>query len=187
MTRIAVLGWGSLIWDPRKLRISGDWFDDGPFLPVEFARVSQDGRLTLVLFPDAERVQVPWINAGTDNLEVAIENLRQREGTTTERIGFVDLVGDRRKCAVIPNLAGDIEEWARDKDIGAVVWTDLHPYFEEPPGTEFTEENVVRYLENLSDDAGRSAEEYVRKAPPQIKTRIRLVIEKRLGWTHTGE
>ncbi len=139
------------------------------------------------MFPDAERVRVLWVNAGTDNLEGAIENLRKREGTKTERIGFVDLVGDRRKSGVIPSLARDIEKWARDKDIDAVIWTDLCPYFEKPTGTAFTEENVVRYLANLPDNARRRAEEYVRKAPPQIKTRMRLVIEKRLGWTHRSE
>jgi hypothetical protein len=49
MMKIAVLGWGSLIWQPRELRISLPiWKTDGPELPVEFARVSMDGRLTLV-------------------------------------------------------------------------------------------------------------------------------------------
>ncbi len=56
---IVVLGWGSLYWAPRELRIRDGWQADGPHLPVEFVRVSSDGRLTLVLFEEAEAVQVP--------------------------------------------------------------------------------------------------------------------------------
>jgi len=43
--KIAILGWGSLIWDARLLSINttlfdNGWSSDGPDLPIEFSRVS---------------------------------------------------------------------------------------------------------------------------------------------------
>ena len=43
--KIAILGWGSLVWDSRQLPHSGEWHTGGPVLPIEFSRVSKDGRL----------------------------------------------------------------------------------------------------------------------------------------------
>lgn len=54
--RIVIPGWGSLIWNPGNLAMTGEWQPDGPMLPVEFARVSTDGRLTLVIAPDVPAV-----------------------------------------------------------------------------------------------------------------------------------
>lgn len=181
--KIAVLGWGSLIWDPRNLRIKEKiWFKDGPHLPVEFARVSCDGRLTLVLFPSASKVQVLWAYMDVDSLEEAIESLRQREDAPANRIGFVQVSSGRHRCNVVPNIVGDITQWATERNIEAVIWTDLQPKFKEKTGTEFTEDNVIKYLKDLRDDMKSEAEKYVRNAPPQIRTRMRQIIEERLGW-----
>jgi cation transport regulator ChaC len=183
--KIAVLGWGSLIWDPRNLHTTGEWLGDGPQLPIEFARVSEDGRLTLVLFPSAEKVQVLWNYMNTGDLGEAIENLREREGkrTRTECIGFVKINNEGYRCNVIPDITSDIKQWAKEKSINAVIWTDLPSNF-----TEFTEGNVVKYLESLKHNSKKraEAEKYIRKAPPQIKTKMRKVIEERLGWAHEG-
>lgn len=183
MAQIVVLGWGSLIWDPRNLRIKGGWFEDGPFLPVEFARISSDGRLTLVLFPGAENVRVLWSHMDTGDIEEAIENLRSREGTLQECIGFVETTGQKkRRCNVIPAASSGIEEWARGKGFDAVVWTDLPANFEEQKRTPFNETNVIAYLKGLSADKKGKAQEYVERAPAQIRTRMRQVIEEQLGW-----
>lgn len=58
--KIVCLGWGSLVWDPKELLIDGHWNTDGPLLPIEFCRQSQDGRLTLVIDPQSEPLQMLW-------------------------------------------------------------------------------------------------------------------------------
>jgi len=42
--KIAVLAWGSLVWDRRDLAVAGNFEPTGPRLPIEFCRVSGDGR-----------------------------------------------------------------------------------------------------------------------------------------------
>src|ERR1700680_3300547 len=78
--RIACLGWGSLVWDPRALPIQREWFKDGPFAAVEFTRQSSDGRMTLVIDPRATPTRLLWAQILPLELSVAKEALRDREG-----------------------------------------------------------------------------------------------------------
>jgi hypothetical protein len=73
--KIACLGWGSLIWDPRSLPIQREWFKDGSFAPVEFTRQSTDGRMTLVIDPTASPVRLLWAHMLTTDLQPAREAL----------------------------------------------------------------------------------------------------------------
>jgi hypothetical protein len=86
--RLAVIGWGSLIWCPGELAIATRWHLNGPFLPLEFARISKDGRPTLVIHPHAAQVRTYWAISRFDDLGDAIENLRKREGTNTKCIAY---------------------------------------------------------------------------------------------------
>jgi len=183
---IVVLGWGSLCWDPRVLRIRGDWRTDGPDLPIEFARVSGDGRLTLVLRKRAKRVRVLWAEMNTTTLNKAIGNLKEREGTNRESIGWVDLHNpSNNNCNVVRTAQIGIKRWARRKHFDAVVWTDLQRNFLEKTGRKLDGDNVIAYLKHLAGERRNKAEEYIRRAPRQIRTRMRCIIEDRLGWTYT--
>ncbi len=78
---------GSLVWDPGVLRIAGASKHDGPSLPVEFARVSRDGRLTLVLNPGAVVVETLWCELDY-NSPGAQAALAGREGCAVDAIGL---------------------------------------------------------------------------------------------------
>lgn len=189
MTKIAVLGWGSLIWCPKREAAelslaTGDWFLDGPLLPVEFARISCDGTLTLVLLPGSEKVQVLWAQMAEDDLERAVENLRIVEGipeSARHRIGFVDLRSGKQRSQ--GSSVSVIRLWADRRKVDAVIWTDLLPNFKERERAEFTERNVIEYLRNRPNDIKEKAEQYIRRAPRQIRTQFRSAIERELGWT----
>ena len=58
--KIACIGWGSLIWMPENLMIQNKWFEDGPMLPIEFARQSDNGRITLIIDEFARPVRTLW-------------------------------------------------------------------------------------------------------------------------------
>ncbi len=81
---IACLGWGSLIWDPRELPVLRTWFEDGPLLPIEFARESDDGRITLVLAEDQPLVRSRWALMNVADRAAAREAVRRREGIPSE-------------------------------------------------------------------------------------------------------
>lgn len=184
--KIAILGWGSLICDPRNLQIKGQWKADGPSLPIEFARISTDGRLSLVLYPDVEDVKTLWAYSSYTNLNKARENLRQRECTRWEKIGFISIPDDSRQCHTVPQVLHRIRSWAKEKGIDGVIWTDLPSNFKEKTRMDFNEDNVIKYLRNLTGKILKEAENYIRSAPKQIVTKIRCRIEKELGWIYVS-
>ncbi|MBL7137039.1 MAG: hypothetical protein ISS81_10710 [Candidatus Marinimicrobia bacterium] len=202
-----VIGWGSLIWCPKNLRIKDkNWREDGPKLPIEFAGISNDGRLTLVIYDEyldqKDRwVQTLWTEMDVDLIEEAIENLRRREKTSEELIGYIYRVKkeftmrdglkiityEEKNRGRLVEVLNEIRDWMIKKKFDVVIWTDLPSNFEEKTKNEVTENSVIRYLEKETKDCEREkAEEYVRNTPPQVQTRIRKVIEEKLEWTYEG-
>lgn len=182
---IACLGWGSLIWCPGCLPID-QWKSDGPYVKVEFVRQSQCNRLTLVLYNDAEPVRSLWARM-TAPLNEAVCKLTRREysGIAEENIDdwSETNIGRWSKGMADPKVIPGLGSWASQQDdIDYVIWTALGPKFCGRPVAP-TEEQVVAYLRRLSNE-GRAckAEEYVRKAPSQIRTAYRRRIEHCLGW-----
>ncbi|WP_440657771.1 hypothetical protein [Ensifer adhaerens] len=176
---IACLGWGSLIWDPRQLPIEKPWFQDGPTLRVEFVRQSANGRLTLVLEPTAPEVRSLWVVMNVENTAEARQALMTREGTKRHDYVAGWSVGDEAPLA-IPSIPA----WAAERDIQGVVWTALPARFrgdDRPP----TLKESLEYLDALAGDARAQAEEYVRRAPPQIDTPYRRKFAADLGWEYT--
>lgn len=172
--KIAILGWGSLVWDSRELPIKDGWHEGGPVLPIEFSRVSKDCRLTLVIDPtNGAEVTTQFSLSKRKELEDAICDLRAREGTKHEKIGFVITNSNESNCKVMPEAEPLIRDWTREKKFDAVIWTDLCPNFEDQTKKDFTIGNAARYLEGLPKGAKKEARKYIRKAPKAVTTPLR--------------
>lgn len=173
---IVCLGWGSLIWAPGSLPIEGDWKTDGPFLPIEFARTSQDGRLTLVIAEGSKNVETLWVKLNSPDLTSAVEALRQRENigaTSAEKfIGSLEI-------SSIPNapIQKTIWNWLKSKNLDAAVWTNLPSKFNGQNGVMPTELQAIEYIRVLKDGQLASAREYIQSAPQQIATNYRMALE----------
>lgn len=177
---IACLGWGSLIWRREKLPVIEPWQDDGPDLPVEFGRQSRDGHITLVIEDGLPVSRVLWAKLDVADLDAAREALRRRERTSHQNVAH----WSRNNGTSRRTEAAVIEIWAaRKPEIEAVVWTALPPKFNAIDGYMPSGSDVVEYLSGLTGEQHRLAEEYVRKAPLQIRTPYRAAIERALGWT----
>jgi len=178
--KIAILGWGSLIWDQGELKIvDNKWYEDGPLLPIEYARISTGGRLTLVIKPGWQNVTCLYAISEFKDLEEARTNLMEREGSPLHRIGYYNFLTDQVQIRqlnkpVIQNLMA----WKGQRDIDAVIWTDLPPNFRDSRNLEFNLKNIGVILESLTRDEFVSAKKYIESTPEQVKTTLRSAIQQ---------
>lgn len=181
---IVCLGWGSLIWDPRDLPVNMKWQTDGPALPVEFARQSADGRITLVIAEETPEIPVLWAALDVKSLDEARRQLASREGIP-DALAHRSIGVWSDGCSSPHSETGVIETWARDRQACAVVWTALPPKF-LGRAVKPSADQVLKYLSALDGEKRQLAEQYVRRAPAQIRTPCRQLIETQLGWTTTS-
>ncbi len=172
--KIAVLGWGSLIPHPRNLSLNGGWSTDGPELEIEFSRISTDGRLTLVIDPKhGSKVKTLYAESGKNLLPDAVENLRSREDTTTDKIGTC-VKGPRS-----PGVPDQIYDWLHGSSFEAVIWTNLESNYKQKRGKDFSVQDAFDYLDGLSSAKKENARNYIAEAPKQTKTELREYLAKK--------
>ncbi len=179
---IGCLGWGSLVWDPRELPVRSAWFDDGPWLPVEFARQSANGRITLVICGVEHSVRAYWSLLAVSELETAKAAFAAREGIKAryveQHVGFWEAASGRSNGAAATTIA----RWAQDKALDAVLWANLPIGFIGRRGQVPPADEILHYLRRLPPVPGKLAQQYIRRTPPQIDTPYRRRIEQELGW-----
>lgn len=173
--RIAFIGWGSLIWNPRDLPLASAWSIDGPTLCLEFSRKSLDGRLTLVIDEEGTECRLYWALAACADLESARQALMQREGAIT-----TDVIHHVERGAGVNGDAGAVaavNAWLASQRLDAAVWTGLKPKF-----AGFSVDAACDYLASREGSVRSAAREYVERAPLQVRTQVRSAVEQRLGW-----
>lgn len=179
---IGCLGWGSLIWDPRNLPVKDEWLNDGPLLPIEFARESGDGRITLVICEVDYQVRTYWAQLNIPNLQAAKAALAAREKISEKNIERSIGFWEKSSNTSYGNGASEIAAWAQAMNIDAVVWTNLKPGMQGRRGTLPSSAEVIEHLRKLPDEKREAAEKYVRNTRVQIDTEYRRCIARELGW-----
>lgn len=187
MSRIAIIGWGSLLWDLDDLapKVRGGWLRAaGPRLPLEFSRISPKRKQALVVIIDPEHgADCPSsvIESVRDTLDHAAEDLRAREITTIERIGVVDAATGGGR-AFHPPLLEPIAAWCRAEGWTGAVWTDLQPDFAQKRGEPFSHGAAIAYFRALDPHGFAEGVRYMANAPPETDTKLRRRIAGEPWW-----
>ena len=178
---IAILGWGSLIWDERPEfdQHHHKWEFDGPLLPIEFARVSKTRARALTLVLDSGSGApciVAYARSKRADPEDAICDLRSREGTTRKHIGYFYANGSAHQAKDAVILA-TIATWAQLKPFDVVVWTDLQSNFQAETGQPFSVPAALNHVGSLPPAGKAAAAAYVWQAPELVITPLRAELQ----------
>lgn len=177
--KIAVIGWGSLIWDKdRPFDIRGNWYSSGPILPLEFCRISSKGnikeRVTLVIDSKiGTNCKTYWAYMNTNDLNVAKVNLKNREETPIRNIHFIS-----KKDEPKSEIEKIVIDWFKEnQEIDAVIWTGLPSNWYDVRKREFSIDELEAYLMSKKGSF-EYIKQYFEEAPPQIQTEGRNVFKK---------
>jgi hypothetical protein len=186
--KIGCIGWGSLLWDPRTLPMAGPFEAGGPRLPVEFSRVSLDGRVTLVIDPESSGdIETYCCLLSVTTLGEAVRELAIREKISERRqnewIG-AQMRADRSRDVgeVSAATRAKIADWLSASQLDALVWTALPSRAPDGAYVRPSAEQLLAHLRSLSGLARERAEEYIRRAPPAVRSDNRSLFERELGW-----
>ncbi|OUS07727.1 hypothetical protein A9Q96_05050 [Rhodobacterales bacterium 52_120_T64] len=129
MSRIAILGWGSLIWDLEALtpHTTGDWaLEAGPRLPMEFSRISPKRKLGLVVCLDPAvgvNCTTNIIQSTKSDISNTIADLAERERAPLGLIGAVHADGLQK--GRMSDVCTAVSNWCEANEWDGAVWTDL--------------------------------------------------------------
>ena len=190
--KIAILGWGSLLWDKRPEFDDNhsDWQFDGPTIKIEFSRVSatRNDALTLVLdVKNGEKCQVAYAFSKRKNPDDAICDVRNREGTILENIGYYFADKSRIKN-LNKEVLNIIQNWALEKKIDVVIWTALESNFQNKSKFKkiFSIQEALCHIQALDSEGKANAAEYVRRSPEFVKTPLREALQSQPWFQEYG-
>ncbi|NNF77153.1 MAG: hypothetical protein HKN05_03900 [Rhizobiales bacterium] len=183
---IAIIGWGSLIWDLEILepKVNPRWQrGTGPILPLEFSRVSPKRQKALALIVDPDHgteCATSLVISKRSTLEEAVEDLAARERAPLDRIGYASRSGSWR--STVSGLEQRFEVWFEEHGFSGAVWTDLPGNFEHETGNAFSIAAAVDYLRTLQGTSLLEAKRYIELAPEETMTALRKTLGTQDWW-----
>jgi len=149
VAKIVYLGWGSLLWNYKDLKID-DWQQIDLQMPLEFSRMSQDGRLTLVIDEKNGALNKIWsTQAQYKNIDLAINALKKREKTLKSAISYINLPKKSYRIRNIsPHLTQEIVMWALKEKIDVIIWTDLASNWQQIRGNDYSVDDAIQYFKS---------------------------------------
>jgi len=192
MSKIAVIGFGSLLWDLDDLapKVSGEWkMYEGPVLPLEFSLVSRKRHYALALvidYGDGAPCPTCVIDSVRSEIGAAIVDLANRERMEPTNIGFVDRnTGESRSHR--EETRNTFWNWIEDRNYDGAVWTDGERNFEALTGRAFSLQTAQDHLRSLQGISLEEARRYIRNAPARVETPLRRALENSPWWHHDLE
>lgn len=174
--KMAIIGWGSLIWNSGELQLASQWLRNGPILPIEFSRVSGDGRLTLVIDElNGAEVITRYAVSRQSDFGSAIHDLMRREGTTKRE--FIGSVRSASTDGDPESIGSRIALWCSEAKLDGAIWTALPANFAERRNTKFTVAAAMDYLCGLTGETRQKAIEYIVRAPEEVVTPFRRAFD----------
>lgn len=183
---IAVIAWGSLIWDLESLRmhVHGGWrHRAGPQLPLEFSRVSAKRKRALAVcvdLMDGVPCDTSVILSKRTTIAEARSDLARRERAPDGFIGAYCTQTNRSWGR--PQVAFKVAQWCHAAGCAGAVWTDLHSNFPVETGHKFDLETGYLHLKALADDALDEAVRYIQLAPESTSTPLRKHLRDDPWW-----
>lgn len=159
-------------------------------MPIEFARISRDERLTLVIHPGSLSQRTYWALMNEyDDPEAARKNLQDREGCFAKDIHSLAANGEEHG-RIDQRVAEKFRKWLQTHpSLEAAIWTGLTTNWPDKRcGKQFTRKDAVAYLTELEAERDQAkatydrAREYVRNAPKHIQTPVRKIMQTKEGW-----
>ena len=189
MSKIAVIGFGSLLWDLDDLapKVSGEWkMYEGPILPLEFSLVSRKRHYALALvidYGDGAPCPTCVIDSVRSEIGAAIVDLANRERMEPTNIGFVDRnTGESHSHR--EETRNTLWNWIENSNYDGAVWTDGERNFEALTGRAFSLQTAQDHLRSLQGISLEEARRYIRNAPARVETPLRRALEGAPWWHH---
>ena len=192
MSKIAVIGFGSLLWDLDDLapKVSGEWkMYEGPILPLEFSLVSRKRHYALALvidYGDGAPCPTCVIESVRSEIGAAIVDLANRERMEPTNIGFVDR-NTGASHSHREETRNTFWNWIEDSTYDGAVWTDGERNFEALTGRAFSLQTAQDHLRSLQGISLEEARRYIRNAPARVETPLRRALEGAPWWHHDSK